>query len=874
MRRARRIGLVLLITFPIVAAAAGAYGVLTVRSSFPVVEGTLRLPGLKGAVEVRRDAYGVPHLVAETAEDLFAAQGFVHAQDRFWEMDVRRHVTAGRLSELFGATAIETDAFIRALGWRRVAEAELDLLADDTVRYLEAYARGVNAYLAERTGAALSLEYAILGLQNPNYVPEPWLPADSVAWLKAMAWDLRGNMEEEAQRAVLATVLPPERIAQLYPDYPYDRHAPIVTSGAIVDGAWDPDARAAAAPGAAPPETGSGASAPATAPPLPAAVAEDLVAISRMADALPALVGTGGGIGSNAMAVSGERTASGAPLLANDPHLAPSLPGIWHQMGLHCRERNEACPFDVSGFTFSGVPGVVIGHNDRVAWGFTNLGPDVSDLYLERLEGDAARIGSRLEPLHVREERINVAGGEPVVITVRATRHGPLLSDVSTRFRRLALSTTPSGASAAEPTVAEDAPDGTDWGVALRWTALEPGRTADAIFMIGVARDFDDLRQAARRFEVPAQNIVYADVDGHIGYQAPGKIPIRGAGDGRWPAPGWDPAFDWAGYIPFDELPWVLDPPEGFIVSANQAVTGPDYPHLLTQDFDHGYRGQRLIELLRDADGLDVEALAAMQLDAVDAAAAAIVPYLLDVPLTDPLTAEARSLLADWDAAWGADSAAAAVYAAAWRQMLLAAVGDELGGLPTETATDLLPSEGDRWFEVIRALLETPEDPWWDDVTTTNMRETRDEILARALVAGGAELRATLGNDPEAWRWSDLHTLELRSGTFGESGIGPVEWLFNRGPLPVAGSEDVVNATGWTPAAGYSVDWVPSMRMVVDLGDLDASRWVNLTGASGHAFHEHYDDQSRLWARGETTAWRFSLVAVESGTEELLVLER
>lgn len=332
-----------------------AFVVWTVRRSFPTAEGSLRLGGLEAPVTVLRDEWGIPHLYGDSLSDLVRAEGFVHAQDRFWEMGVRRHVTAGRLSELFGESQLETDAFIRTLGWRRVAAAELALVADDTLRLLDDYAAGVNAYLEQRSRAGLSLEYAILGLTNGGYEPEPWTPADSLAWLKAMAWDLRSNLESEIERALLSAHLPRERIEELYPPYPYDRHPTILSGGQVVEGSY-----------------------------------------------LPAGDTSGSGLGSNAWAVSGERSASGGALLANDPHLEPSQPGIWYQLGLHCTERSEQCPLDLVGFSFSGIPGVVIGKNDRIAWGFTNLASDVTDLYVEQVEGERYLFDGEWRDLDIR----------------------------------------------------------------------------------------------------------------------------------------------------------------------------------------------------------------------------------------------------------------------------------------------------------------------------------------------------------------------------------------------------------------------------------------------------------------------------------------
>ena len=371
--------------------AALVAGVVVVRDSFPQTDGELALPGLDGSVKVLRDGNGIPQVYAGTSHDLFFAQGFVQAQDRFFEMDVRRHTTAGRLSEMFGEDTLEIDKTIRTMGWRRVAEQELAQLSPESQAYLQAYADGVNAYLHEHSPSEMSLEYTLLSRTGLDYKVEDWTPADSVAWLKAMAWDLRGNMDDEIQRGLMSASHTPEEIAELFPSYPYDRHRPIVERGGVVDGVFEQDA------------TSSGTRKPSR-PPLDPAAERSLAQVHRVLRGMPAMLGKGDGIGSNAWVVDGNHSTTGKPILANDPHLGVSVPGIWYQMGLHCTQLSEECPFDVAGFTFSGLPGVVIGHNKKIAWGFTNLGPDVVDLYLEKVEGKTYLYDGRQQPLRMRDE--------------------------------------------------------------------------------------------------------------------------------------------------------------------------------------------------------------------------------------------------------------------------------------------------------------------------------------------------------------------------------------------------------------------------------------------------------------------------------------
>jgi penicillin amidase len=825
MKRLRRFLTVLVVLIGLVAVGAGGYGYATVRASWPEAAGELSVSGLQSDVRVLRDARGVPQIYAASDHDLMLAQGYTHAQDRFFEMDFRRHVTAGRLSELFGASQLDTDKFLRTIGWRRVAERELTLLNSETVALLQAYADGVNAWLADHHGADMSLEYAVLGLQVKGYEPEPWTPVDSIAWLKAMAWDLRGNMDEEMDRTIAAAAVGVDRTEELYPAYPFDRHAPIVTQGGVRDyTVFD---------GAAPARINT---------------AQTMRDIETLIALMPAYFGTKSeGIGSNSWVLSGKYADTGKPLLANDPHLSASMPSIWTQVGLHCVTLNSECSFDVAGWSFSGFPGVIIGHNARIGWGFTNLGPDVSDLVLEDVKGDSYIVDGVAKPLVTIAETIKVANAEPVTWVSRATEHGPLISDVSEDYAHA----------------------GKGYAVALRWTALTPGRTADAVFMLDRASDWASFRDAARSFEVPSQNLLYADVDGNIGYQAPGRIPIRSGYDGRWPVPGWDSKYRWIGYIPFDALPSVYNPREGFIVTANQAVVhARTYPYSLTTDWSYGARSQRIRDVIegwiRDGRIVTAADLHTLQMDTRSEIASILMPAFRAAFDTN-----GSGLLGKWAAdgyRMDKDSAGAALFAGVWRNLALDVFRDEL---PESYMID----GHDRWFEVMRNLLADPTNAWWDDVRTKGVTETRDDILKRAMVEGINEMRARFGEDTASWRWGALHTLTLTNQTFGKSGIRPVEMMFNRGPIEVGGSSSVVLATGWQLDKGYEVTWLPSMRQVLDLSDWDRSTWVHLTGQSGHAYSSHYVDQVDAWTNGTTYPWPFGVKAVRAATTDTLILK-
>ncbi|MRK00768.1 penicillin acylase family protein [Aeromicrobium sp. S22] len=834
----RRLLIVISGLLAIVVVGVAIFSFVTVRKSFPDTNGQVQISSLAGDVEVKRDGLGIPQIYADTPEDLFLAQGYVHAQDRFYEMDFRRHVTSGRLAELVGDAALDTDKYVRTLGWRRVAEKEVALLDDTTLSLLKAYARGVNSYIDNRSSSELSLEYAVLELTGPDYTPEPWTVVDSLAWIKAMAWDLRSNMTDEIDRVLATEKLTVAQVEELYPDYPKGHRTIVGDEGTVRDGAFTAQAPAPTQEG------------------LARSAVTSLKKARSSAEALPALLGIGDGIGSNSWVVDGDHTTTGEPILANDPHLAPSMPGIWYQVGLHCRTVDEACPYDVAGFSFSGLPGVVVGHNAKIAWGVTTMYADVADLYLERVTGDTYEYDGKQVPLKTRRETFKIAGEESQTITVRSTRHGPILSDLD------------EDAEDVGEAAQKNATRGS-YEVALRWTALTPEPTIKAVFALGRAQDWDDFRAAAKLFTVPSQNLVYADVDGNIGYQSPGTIPVRRQGDGRWPVPGWDPAFEWKGSIPFDELPSVLNPDEGFIVTANNKVIGDQYPKLLGADTAAGYRSERIRELIesrigKGGKGLDVQDMSSIQNDTYSANAARLVPALLKVELGSRYHRQGQATLEKWDLKQDADSPGAAYFNSVWRHLLELTFHDEL-------PEAVWPEGGERWFNVVSGLLDKPGSHWWDDVSTPE-KESRDQILATAMQDARDELTMIQSRNPSQWRWGTMHKLELVNPTLGDSGVGLVDKLFNRGPYRVGGGGGIVDATSWDATEGYEVTSVPSMRMIVDLADLDRSRWIQLTGASGHAFHDHYVDQQERWRKGETVPWVFGRRAVEDATDDTLTL--
>jgi penicillin G amidase len=843
----RRLGIVLAVVaglLVVLIVVGVGFGFWQVRRGYPQYDGQLALPGLTGDVEVLRNAYGVPTVYADTPEDLFRAQGFLHAQDRFWEMDFRRLLAAGRLSEIAGESAIETDTFLRSLGWRAIAEEEVGLLSPDALRYYEAYAAGVNAWLEQTPAGTRGIQYLLLDLQGLDREPEPWTVADSLSFIRVVAWDLRENADAEAERAVLSSILPPERVAQLYPEFRWDEMGTILTEGDLA-------------------QSELLSSFPTGGEPLPTGAVAAVAAAGQAISSVPTAAG-GGGVGSNSWVVDDTRSASGHSMLANDPHLGPSIPALFTQMGLRCRVVDEQCPYDVRGFSAASLPGVAIGHNGDIAWGWTTPYVDTADLFLEKVQGEEYLTEDGFVPLETRTETLQVAGADPVEITIRSTRNGPLITseNVSSSFSLPNLEGVGDSAQVPEGSP----PRGSGYEVALRWVSSQPGRTGESLLALNAASDWAEFTDAIELTTALAQNIVYADRQGNTGYYIFGDIPIRSGYDGSTVMPGWTGEYEWVGTIPFEAKPHVYNPERGYLATANEQTVPRVYPFPLTTDAHFSYRGDRIRAALDADTDVTVQDTADLQMDTYSWMAQRLVPALLDIDELDGYYAEGQQLLTDWDFTQPVDSAAAAYFNAVYARVLSLTFRDEL---PEE----YWPSGNGRWFVVLDDLLAVPDDPFWDDVTTADVVETRDAVLRRALVEARDELTAAQGKDPQGWEWGAMHYLDLVDAAFGTSGIAPVEWLFNRGPYPAGGGGNIVLANSWDAADdSYVLTNIPTFRMVVDFGDLDSSRWVNQSGQSGHPGHPHYDDQIAAWQTNEAPQMAWTDEAIEAETEHRLTL--
>ncbi len=788
--------------------ATGVAGVAlaALKRPLPRTNGKLRLKGLQAPVQVLRDCWGVPHIYAENTTDLYMAQGYVHAQDRLWQMEFQRRIGNGRLAELVGPIALDTDRYVRIMGFGRIAAREVSLLPPDAQNALQAYAAGINAYIDQHIHR-LPIEFTIL-----QHTPEPWQIADTLVWAKIMALNLSGNWSSEILRARMVATLGAERAAQLDPGYPSD-HPLIVPQGASYQ----------------------------------ATLGEDIL---RLADGASAFIQQGGGQGSNNWVVNGQHSATGQPLLANDPHLSIAMPSVWYE--------NHLCggPVHVTGASFPGTPGVVIGHNERIAWGVTNGMNDVQDLYLERFDPDDParyRFQDAWQQAEIVREEIRIKGQEQAHIeTVRITRHGPIISPLL------------SDEALNSQTVPQEA-------LALRWTALEPsGRIVSSILDINRASDWPSFRTALNNWHVPPQNFVYADIDGHIGYALGGDIPVRAKGDGRLPVPGWTGEYEWIGVVPHAELPHMLDPHEGFAISANNQIVSDAFPHTIAGEYLNGYRASRIRTLIKQTDRHTAESFARIHADKRSLPGLALAALAGRLSTSNPIAQAARDALAAWDGEMNSDSIAATIYAAFSDCLQSAAYAEAkslfeirvgVGAFASIPGQDVL----NRAMPSILWRATEQDDTWLP------AGQTWDLLLDQAWEAALTKLRGKYGDVLTEWRYGRDHTLTIGHPLGGVPILGK---LFNRGPFPTGGDIDTV-CMGNLPQVVASQPYyiAPSYRQILDVADWNRSKSIHPTGQSGHPASRHYADFIQSWLNVEYHPMPWNRNQVEEATTERLTLQ-
>jgi penicillin G amidase len=756
---------------------------LYLLSSLPLTDGRLVVSGSKAEIRIERDTDGVPLITAQDDEDAAFGLAFVHAQDRLFQMELQRRYGAGRLAEIFGPEAVTIDRQMRVLGLYRAAEAEIPFLSATVRRGLEAYAAGVNAFLASRRGA-LPPEFLML-----RFAPDPWRAADSLVWGKLMALRLGGNYRGELQRARMARTISAADLAFLYPEYPKD--APTTLSEML------PIYRR-----------------------LP---------LGALYEALPPVVGPI--YASNNWVVDGRHSASGKPLLANDPHLEFGAPGFWYLARLKTPQH------EIAGGTAAGSPFVLVGHNERIAWGLTTTTADVEDLFVERVDPtDPGRYltPQGTAPFASRQETIAVRGEAPVDVTIRTTRHGPVLSDVL------------------PPGVADPG-----FVLALATTfAIPQDRSAEALWELGRAADWPSFREALRNFVGPMQNIVYADVDGTIGFIAPGLVPIRGRGDGWLPAPGWTGEYDWVGFVPFAALPCAINPTSGHFVSANNKIIPDSYPYFLGRDWDLPNRAERIEALLAATPVQTPASSAAIEADTLSLMAQRLVPLMTRVSAPDEASIEAIGRLRRWDFYMDSNKVEPLVFTA-WlrefsREILFDRLGDAAAGY-----WDLKP-------RVIEAVL-TEHEGWCDDPKQPGQRNCA-ERLAASLRAALAQLRQAYGADMMQWQWGRAHAAEFANPVFSRI---PVlrDWLGVS--IPTSGGYDTLNrgpSTIRDDAQPFAQRFGAGLRIITDLAAPNDTMIMITPGQSGNPISHHFADLPRRW---RDFAW---LVPGRSAAAATLVL--
>jgi penicillin amidase len=767
------------------------------RMRLPQVKGTLSIQGLEAPVEVLRDRWGVAHIYAQSARDVVFAQGFVHAQERLWQMDFTRRVVFGRLAEVLGEAALPADRAMRTLSLYVTAEQEARNVSGELFSLLESYRSGVNAWIElARAKKKLPLEFMLLG-----YQPEPWRVADTLGWGKLMSWTLATNWQSEFYRSQIIQRLGAEKTNELEIDIERS-WAVILDVGSALAGEKGKDVVRKF--------TGSGA---------------------------------GEGAGSNNWVVHGSRTTTGKPLLANDMHLELTTPGVWFENHL------VGGDLDVTGVTMPGVPMVIAGHNRQVAWGFTDSCPDTQDLYEEHLRrsiegGWEMEYKDQWLPAIVRREEILIKGGKKVVEEVVVTRHGPVIN----------------------PLLNEAFPDAPP--LALRWTALDPDDAFQAVYEMNIASDCQEFRQALRRFDNPSQNVVYADIKGNIAYTMNGRIPVRQKGDGTVPAPGWSGEYEWSGYIPFEQLPHLFNPPAGYIATANNQVQRPDFPHFLGRDFLVSERAGRIVEMLEARKKVDIPYIKEMQFDQVAFSSRLFGRYLGALQIPDPEMKAVVDALRVWNGKLDVESPEASIFEVTSRRAIRLLLEHWLGDLGLRIQgngpfSGEWPQHTWEWFI---HLLDKPDSPWFN----LGNGERRDDVLRLALQQAVEFLKQKLGPQVSEWKWGSLHQL-----TFGHvlGGQKPLDRIFNIGPFPIGGDGNTIWATF---ASFYDLErrpiTGPPFRFIADLADLDHCWGLLVPGQSGNPSSPHFRDGIRPWFEGNYHPMLFRRDEVEQNLEAKLLL--
>ncbi|MCH7938612.1 MAG: penicillin acylase family protein [Candidatus Marinimicrobia bacterium] len=777
----------------------------------PVRSGELTLPALRAPVKVYFDRYAVPHLYAGDEHDLFYAAGYLMASERLFQMDMINRAAQGRLAEM-SAGLLSTDRYLRTWGFHHIGKQLAARLDPELRGLLEASCAGINYYINSHRDA-LPVEFRLAGHQ-----PLEWDLSVVMAYGRLMGHELNQSWFPELIFGLILRTFGEQYARDLYPAYPDDKPFVVPPGSAPVSHLLEPLA-------------------------------------DVLSTAAEPLGGTGGLGGSNNWVVAGHRTVTGRPLLANDIHLGFTQPPKLYEMHL------VGGRFNVRGLFFPGIPLAVLGHNEHIAWGFTNVMTDDIDFYEEEVNPDdpaTYRYRDQWVPFEVRQEIISVSGGPPDTMLVRNTVHGVIISDLHPLARQ------------------------EEQLIAMRWTGQEMTDEARGMLDLNLAHNWEDFTAAAALYAVPGQNVVYADRAGNIGWRPFVKLPLRREGSGLLVMPGASGEWDWQGFVPFDEMPFLFNPPAGYIATANNRTIGPEFPYYISAYWAPPARIERITELLAERERHSLESTMAIQTDLLSIQARELVPYLLAAHSPDPggqspsgHTAEALERLAAWDFVMGTESVPATIFNAWFGHLVAAIYRDEMDRAGDQVYDYYTRMAGYLPMRNIPRLLRQGASPWFDNLDTPQV-ETGDDCIRLALAAALADLEQSLGGRMSRWQWGRVHTLThphdlAKSGTLGRLLDA---WLgLDVGPFPAAGANATVNPGHFKLSDPFQVTAGPSVRRVIDIGEWDNSLIVLPTGQSGHPFSPHYSDQAQLFVDGQYRRVDFTREAVLAGAVDSLVLK-